>query len=408
MTASRKQILVLVVIFIAIAAILTVGIHMALRSNALGHDYLFIWHAGRALFLEGISPYSLDVSHRIQTGFYGRPAAPGEYPHSFPYPMPILLVPLPLYLLSYDWSHAAWMALNLLVVVSAALYCFPRAPKWLTLTLPLFYQMTFTLIMGNYACLIGAVLLVMIHETFFTRRMRGWIEFLGGSALAWTTNKPQIVWLFVLLVLMAAIKRRRMHLIFGFASGLILFNLLAFLLLPDWPAQWLDSIRMYPLETAHMVGLAGTLAGYLGSFLSPMNPQILAFLMVTIVVAFTAWLFGRWWRGLLADLLLISWCGFVISLLGITSLTYDQLVLLLPFYLWAAMQPPSKATMITWLGAFALSYGLLAVSLTGVLPSAVDRGPLLVYAVWLAVVWIRPSHVPRALLDTLPQSERSG
>ncbi len=257
-----KKVMIITGMFALFLLLMTVGIHTALRNNALGFDYMFYWEAGRALFIEGISPYGPEVIQRIQMTIYGRPALPGEYPFPFPFPLPILYVPFPLYFLSYDWSQAAWMAINLLASVAVGILCFPRAPKWLALTLPLFYQMSFTWIIGNYALLIGMIFIVVFAELLAQKRPPGWVDAACGAALAWVIYKPQMAYLYVALALLIAFKDRRWGLIAGFFAGLAAGLLISFILLPGWPVQWLDMVRIYPQRDVHVPALV-TYLGYL-------------------------------------------------------------------------------------------------------------------------------------------------
>jgi hypothetical protein len=363
--------------------VFAVGIHAAFKGNSLGFDYMFFWNAGRALFVEGASPYSPEVIQRIQVAIYGRLALPGEYPYPFPYPLPILFVPFPLFFLSYDWSQAAWMAINLLVPVSVGLLLFTRAPKWLALTLPLFYQMVFTWIVGNYALLIGVIIIVVFYDLLSVERHSGWADFFCGLALAWVTNKPQMVWLFVCLALLVALRDRRWKLIAGFAAGLAGFHLIGLILVPDWPAQWLNIVRLYPQQSGHVPSLVA----YLEYLLPSSTAWTVSAVLALLLLALTIWFFRRWWQGNLPGLLLLAWCGLITSLVDLSALTPDQIILLVPVFLWAIHRPPTKWLMIGWFSAIAITYLFFFLSLYRILPVAVDRGPLLVYVVWLVWVW---------------------
>lgn len=381
---QTKQIWILVGLFALFLLLLTIGIHAALWNNALGFDYMFYWEAGRAIFVEGISPYSPEVIQRIQMAIYGRPALPGEYPYPFPYPLPILIVPFPLYFLRYDWSQAAWMAFNLLAPVAVGILCFPRAPKWLVLTLPLFYQVAFTWIIGNYALLIGMIFIVVFAALLAQKRPPGWVDAACGAALAWVIYKPQMTWLFVGLALLMALKGHRWGLIAGFFAGLAAGLLLSFLLLPGWPAQWLNVARIYPQESEHVPALLT----YLGYLLPAPLARTASLVLACALALATAWLFWRWRQGRLNSLLLLAWCGLVTSLVDLSALTPDQIVLLVPVFLWAVAQRPSIRLALGWFLAIAITYVFFFLTQFGILADIVDRGPLLVYLAWLVFLWL--------------------
>ncbi len=365
--------------------LLTVGIHAALQNNALGFDYMFYWHAGRGLFLEGLSPYSAEITWRIQLSAYGRPALPGEYTFPFSYPLPILWLPLPLYSLSYDWSQAAWMAVNLVAPLAAGMLLFPHAPKWLVLTLPLFYQMAFTWIIGNYALLIGVIFIVVFTLLLNRERPPRWADFLSGVALAWATNKPQMTWLYVILAILFAFRGRRWGMVAGFAAGMAGFHLAALALLPGWPAQWLDMARIYPQQQVHIPSLIT----YLDYLLPASTARVASLALALPLAAATLWLFWCWWQGRFSGLLLLAWCALITSLVDISALTPDQIVLLVPLFLWAVQQKASAGLGIGWFGAILLTYVFFFLTQFGIIPEVVDRGPLLVYIAWLAWEWRR-------------------
>lgn len=380
---SLKQALIVAGLFAIFLLLLTIGIHTALKDNALGFDYLFYYEAGRALFKEGLSPYSIEVIQRIQMGVYGRLAQPGEYPYPFPYPLPILFVPLPLYFLSYDWSQAAWMALNLLAPLAIGMLLFTRAPKWLILTLPLFYQMSFTWIIGNYALLIGMVFIVVFYVLFYAHQPPVWADVLCGISLAWVTNKPQMVWLYLILALFVALHKKRRGLIIGFFAGLAGFHLIAFALQPGWPLQWLSVARYYPQQTVDVPSLVT----YLDFLLPTQAAWIASAVLALPLIAITIWLFIRWRQERVSNLLLLSWCALITSLTDLSALTPDQIVMLVPVFLWAAYQPPTKQLKIGWFAAIIATYVFFFLTQFKISLTAVDRAPLLVYVAWLIGIW---------------------
>lgn len=383
--SSRKQTLLALVFLIGIFGLLTFGIHRALAGNALGFDYMFYWHAGRALFLEDKSPYSPEVTERIQMSIYGRPALPDEYPYPFPYPLPILFISLPFYFFSYDWSQAAWMALNVLAPVTTAVFLFPRAPKWLNLTLILFYPISFTIIIGNYSLLIGVILIAVLYGLFFSERTNVPLDILGGLGLAWAIHKPQMVWMMVAFILIAVLRKRRFGLLGGFFGGVFLLNLIGFALQPDWLASWIHNAVIYPQNSGHVPALVA----YLEYILPPAAARISALVLAVSIAILTVWFLLRWWQGRRPDLEMIAWCAFVTSLVDISALTPDQIILLVPFFLWAARQSSSRALKWTWFGAIAATYVCFGLTKMEIIPLAVSQGPFLMYTLWMVLSRLR-------------------
>ncbi len=79
------------------------------------------------------------------------------------------------------------------------------------------------------------------------------------------------------------------------------------------------------------------------------------------------------------------------SLGDVAALTPDQIVLLVPVFLWAVDQRPSVRLALGWFLAIAITYVFFFLTQFGILADIVDRGPLLVYVVWLVFLWLGSS-----------------
>ena len=99
-----------VILVIAALVLLTVANYMFVQQNPGGNDFLVHWVGTRALFVDGLSPYSDTVAERIQTLAYGRPAEPGEHELRVAYPLYSVLVFLPYaFFGDYEIARALWM-----------------------------------------------------------------------------------------------------------------------------------------------------------------------------------------------------------------------------------------------------------------------------------------------------------
>ncbi len=398
MTSLRKFLLFVCLITVSLV-VLTIGIHITLRNNALGFDYMFYWQAGRAFFMEGISPYSLEVMHRIQFVIFGRLALPNEYPNPFPYPFPILFIPLPLYFLSYDWSQAAWMAFNILTPVFLGMLSLPMSKKWFVLTFLLFYQVFFIIVIGNYALLIGMIFIVIFHYLITREETPAWVGIVCGIAMAWSTNKPQLVWLYILLVLAMAIRSRRRQIILGFFLGLIGFHLVSLILLPDWPIQWLNTVRLYRGYESH----TPVLVNFIQAIFAPSLSGPVLFTVALILVGITIRMFWQWWHRKLPDLLMLAWCSLITNFADVSSLTPDKIVLLVPVFLWVIYQKTTVLLKIGWITAIAFTYFFFILTKFFHIPNAVEYGPILMYLLWLIAIGWHFSKSPSSLNPPIKQ-----
>jgi hypothetical protein len=283
--------------------------------------------------------------------------------------------------LSYDWSQAAWMALNVLAPVTVAVFLFPRAPKWLNLTLILFYPISFTIIIGNYSLLIGVILIAVLYGLFYSERTSIPLDGLGGLGLAWAVYKPQMVWMMVAFILLAALRKRRFGLLGGFFGGVLLLNLIGFTLQPDWLVSWIHNAVIYPQNSGHVPAFVA----YLQYVLPPAAARISAVVLAVPIAVLTVGFLLRWWQGRLPDLTMIAWCAFITSLVDISALTPDQIILLVPFFLWAARQPSSRSLPWIWFGAIGATYVCFGLTKLGIIPLAVSQGPFLMYTLWMII-----------------------
>lgn len=227
--------------------------HDVLTEPYPGHnDFVSRYVPLRSFWLEGVDPYSDETTARIQSIIYGRPALPNEDPGLFAYPFYILFLLLPLAWLDYPWASAVFMVLLeflLLVALVMSLSLFRWRPK------PLLLAALFLFTLLSYFPMRGLILgqpglLVYFLEVAallaLTRKQDAW----AGAALALSTIKPQMGYLFVpaLLLVGLGLRRWRFLVSFGLAFGGLMVA--SFLLAPRWLSDWLAQVALYPSYTA--------------------------------------------------------------------------------------------------------------------------------------------------------------
>src|ERR1700694_2479606 len=98
------------------------------------NDFYLRWRGSKAYWVEGLNPYSPQVSRIVEIGLYGAPARPDQYPGDFVYPFYTAILVLPLALLPYDLASAIWIVLTALFVAAAYVLTVDRfkwrAPRW--------------------------------------------------------------------------------------------------------------------------------------------------------------------------------------------------------------------------------------------------------------------------------------
>jgi len=239
---------VTVILVIGILVLLTLANYTFVQGNPGGNDFLVHWVGTRALFVDGLSPYSDEVAERIQTLAYGRPAQPGEHELRVAYPLYSALVFLPYALFSdYEIARALWMTTLEVALVGLAFISL-RLTRWkMSLwLLPFFlifsilwYHSLRPLINGN------AVILIALLLAGAFAALRSDRDELAGVLLAISTIKPHLVLLPIIFVLIWTLSARRWRTLGWMLISLVLLSVGAALLVPNWPLQNLREIMAY-------------------------------------------------------------------------------------------------------------------------------------------------------------------
>ncbi|HNR46212.1 MAG TPA: glycosyltransferase family 87 protein [Anaerolineaceae bacterium] len=360
------RLLIILLAVSIITGLLSVGIHAALGNNRIGADFYFFWTAARAAFIEGQSPYSPEVTAQIQQGIYGRSAEPSEDQMIFAYPAHSLLLVGPLAWLPFDWAQALWMALGIIGLVLLPLVLFPRAPLWVRLSLILYYPVAFALILGNFNLPVMLALLVFWSRFTIRESHPASAEQISlGFLLSIATIKPQLVWAFVLLAVLLAFRRRTYILLGSFAGFTLLFLLIPFTFIPNWAGEWLAQIQYYTtfehaggdtvqvmlLQFLSLIGLNGWAATAIAGMTG------LAGLIGLLCLVF------RKFSRPAAPLIALGLAGLLIYVLHPSGLSYEQLAMILPMFIWAALRgTPRPAVLFFWLGGLLLSWGVFSLA----------------------------------------------
>jgi hypothetical protein len=242
----------LAVVAIAVLAFLSWANYRYSVQNPGGSDFLPRWLGTRELLMEGLSPYSEEVSAEIQQRFYGRPARQNEDQVLFVYPLYSTFIFAPFALIAdYNVARAAWMtvlevAVILIVAASLSLNRWRLSPGMLGILLifaALWYYSVRPLINSNASILVA----LFVAGAFLA--IRAEMDGLAGLLLALATIKPQMVVLLVLFVLVWSVSRRRWVLFWSFWGNLALMTAIMMLFIPNWIWQNLVQIFAYPAYT---------------------------------------------------------------------------------------------------------------------------------------------------------------
>jgi len=199
----------LFIFFLFFTSLFSLGVSAITPNITFGNDFFVFHSASCALFTEGLSPYSTQVETANQFAVYGRLAHPGENLLTFSYPPYALLPFLPLSFLPLKWAQSIWVSLLFTSLLILPILTYPRIPRWAFSTAFLLYPITFSLILGNFAILLGTIIILILGYLLNTQLHSRNKDLVFGALLAFSTIKPQFSALFVLFILIFAIRDKR-------------------------------------------------------------------------------------------------------------------------------------------------------------------------------------------------------
>ncbi|HTS04934.1 MAG TPA: glycosyltransferase family 87 protein [Candidatus Eisenbacteria bacterium] len=216
------------------------------------------WVGTRELLLHGRNPYGPEVSHEIQTAFYGhaieqtynKPEAKILDEQRFAYPVYVVFLLAPT--MDLDFAKVQkWAPVAFGIFVALSVWLWLRVLDWRishlsTVALILIVLSTPQMLQGFRLHQIGLFV-------FFLLALASWCVvrehlFLAGVLLALSTIKPQTVVLCVVWFLLWTLGgwKNRWRLAGGFAAATIALVGAGELLLPRWPQYFLEGVEDYP------------------------------------------------------------------------------------------------------------------------------------------------------------------
>ncbi|MFN8530871.1 MAG: glycosyltransferase family 87 protein [Anaerolineae bacterium] len=253
MKFTRSQLLTVVILLVLVVSGDVILTHNVLTAPYPGHnDFMSRWEGARSYWMDGLDPYGDQASLNIQMRIYGRASLPQEDPGYFAYPFYTVFVVGPLVTVDYAWASAIWMVglevclIGALLLILQLLHWRPR-PLMLGVLLlwAIFdYFAMRGLLLGQPGIVVYALEMLTIWALFRKQ------DTLAGVALALSTLKPQMGFLFVPFLLLVALFARRWRLLIGFGLSMAILLGLSFLLLPSWLSEWLAQIGHYTSYTA--------------------------------------------------------------------------------------------------------------------------------------------------------------
>jgi hypothetical protein len=362
--------------------LLMVGLKFAVTSaNSFGGDFSNFWQAGRAIILRGVSPYDSSTTEIIQKGIYGRLARPDEDQLRYVYPPFSLLAVFPSVGFTYPWAQAYWMALNLVLIVIGVLVVTKKPPIWLLAGLVFFYPISRGIILGPFAVIIGAGLLMAYGLLNPDKNASPAKQWFAGVLLAWCAMKPHLSGVIILFLLVQSLHRKQWRVLAGMAAGGVTLAVISWILVPTWVLDWIRVIFVY----VGYVPIQPIIQSWLNAV--GLNWSILWVKIVLLIFAVsgTFLIFFYWWKQRLPDFIALGWLVLINQLVNPNpkSVPSDQIVFLIPLLIW--LSSPLVKTWIrslTWCGFVFIPWILFTLYFQGKEPYAVASGMALLFALW--------------------------
>ncbi|MDQ7030573.1 MAG: glycosyltransferase 87 family protein [Ardenticatenia bacterium] len=326
---------------VAVVAVTAVLLYLLVfRRVPFGVDFFTFWTAARATFVEGISPYSPEVARRGQLGILGRLSRPGEDQLAFVYPPYSLILLWPVAFMPFMWARSIWFALHLWWLLGLIFVLGKDPPQMVVATLPFLYPVARNLILGQLSL---SVMLVLLVAWVLLNSQRKTTMALGGAVMAWVTIKPQLTWLFIIVMLADALRRRMAVWAWGgFGAGLLGFAALGWWWVPGWPQMWLQQVATY--SGYHNPTFQPVFVGLIGNVWS----SAVAWILLGGGVVFFLLTAVRWWRGTCSRTALLVWAGVLTLAVHPTFAVADTVLVLLPLLTWWQEEQAGRVFRAVW------------------------------------------------------------
>jgi len=290
------------------------------------------WVGARAV-IRGVTPYSDEITWQIQEEMFGRRLEPGEDQQRFAYSATITWPLLPFWLLPFPFAASLWSGLQLLLMLVLPIWV-ASILGWQLRATQLVLLLIFSIVVFRYP--INSYLIGQFIPFCLAFLVAGWWGIVRGHwitaslALIIAMVRPEVVMIPLLAMLSVAWEKGNRRIIFAWLAGVFSLWILTRAWIGSWESDYIRGILAYQAYSTPIwpPGL--------------LNQTWLAWLLVIVVLAWSAWM----WRDL-RFLGTAERLGWLISVAVLTSLillpqtgNYALILALLPAWviLWASRQ----------------------------------------------------------------------
>lgn len=386
---------------------------LILRAFVLPHysggtDFYTEWKAAQEFFLLNRDPYSQQVMHDIQIGIYGKVASAGQDPYVFAYPLYFSFLIFPLTWLPFLDALAIWLAflqIGVGVVFFLLLSHYELGQRPFTRGLYFLWGLVLLPTIAGFWLAQPSVLIFILFGCAWLAlyHQRDW---LAGICLGLLIAKPHVIALPLALLLIYALRQRRLKIILGFGGvvlGLVGGSLLVF---PTWPISFLANVQQYSSYNSLLFN-DGPALRLFTALTGPLNIPLFIAASLLIVLS----MLWTWWQALKGDWNMLE-RALVITTLAQASLFSaqhipNQMFLIIPgFYLLANLTKLRNWRSSLFFYTSTLGMFLLPWLIRIVIPSRFAGSPWIITPIPLALALLYLALFSTGVIDGGHHSKR--
>jgi hypothetical protein len=229
------------------------------------------------------------------------------------------------------------------------------------------------------------------------------MQIAGGALVAIALIKPQLSWLILLFCLLSALRRGLWLMLAGAAVSFGLMFTASLVFVPGWIPAWLAQSRAY----SGYIPPEPLMATYARLFLPLSTAKIVTYVWISIALLLTLFLLWQWFRlprqegYSLQDWRLLSWLGLTTYLVHPWPKSYEQLSIIVPFFLWASSSLHSHKLVpsLFWLAGLVVSWWALVDDQLNLTPVGIYTWPVLFFIGWQIYAWLSDPTTERIALN---------
>ena len=241
------RIIGIILLVAGILALLVWGNLSYIKATPGGLDFLAHWQGTRSFLKNGINPYSEQTAANIKSQISEMGVEEtGEYRFVSSLISFVVLVPFSL-IKDFAIARTVWMTFLEVILLTSVwlvakwLRCLPSAYKLMIIFVSTFsFYPTVKGVMDGSLAIVCCFLMLLAIQLLINR-----VDEAAGMVLALTLIKPDMVYPFLIVILVWAITNKRTQMVWWLLGSALLLTGFSMVLIPEWPVSYITSIVNY-------------------------------------------------------------------------------------------------------------------------------------------------------------------